>query len=159
METAFLAAADIRLVVVRAFAMARRAARRLRGSASSGKVRSIAMISARSCFNTASAPCRANSRRRSGLRLIVSRATHPPLIKLTEANTYRIPAALNWYFRAGHRLTGYSRFSCFGAFVARPSWSRVQVYTGRYETPADDRGRSACAHTERSRRGRVDRGR
>ena len=59
-DTAFRAAADMRLVRLRALAIARPTARRLRGSANSGNVRSMATISARSCFNTVSAPARAN---------------------------------------------------------------------------------------------------
>jgi hypothetical protein len=55
-ETAFLAVADIRLVLVSAVAMVRLSARRCGASASSGNVRSIAMISARSCFTMVSAP-------------------------------------------------------------------------------------------------------
>ena len=61
-ETALRAAADMRLVFVSAVAMARLSARRRRGSANSGNVPSIAMISARSCFNMVSAPARASFR-------------------------------------------------------------------------------------------------
>src|SRR5262245_38507863 len=59
-DTAFLAAADIRRVLVLAVAIARAIARRRFGSASSGNVRSMAMISARSSLSIDSAPARAS---------------------------------------------------------------------------------------------------
>jgi hypothetical protein len=61
-ETAFRAAADIRLVRVRAVATDLRSAFRGPVSASSGKVRSIAIISARNRRSAASAPSLASSR-------------------------------------------------------------------------------------------------
>jgi hypothetical protein len=70
-ETALRPAADIRLVRFVACSSERRSARRRCGSASSGNVRSIAMISARSLFNATSAPVRASSRNRSVLSLPV----------------------------------------------------------------------------------------
>jgi hypothetical protein len=66
-ETALRAAADIRRVRRVACSTARRTARRRRGSASSGNVRSIAMISARRRVSANSAPARASSRNRSAL--------------------------------------------------------------------------------------------
>jgi len=59
-DTARLAAADICRVRVVAVFTARRALRRRLGSASSGNVRSIATISARSCFKSVCAPVTAS---------------------------------------------------------------------------------------------------
>jgi hypothetical protein len=67
-ETALRAAADMRRVRFLAVWTDWRTARRPSESASSGKVRSIAMISARSCLSAASAPVRASSRSLSVLR-------------------------------------------------------------------------------------------
>ena len=61
-DTAFRAAADIRLVRLRAVATDLRRVLRVPGSASSGKVRSIAIISARNRRSAASAPSLASSR-------------------------------------------------------------------------------------------------
>jgi len=77
-DTAWRAAADIRRPLRRAVLIVRRTARRFDGSANSGNVRSMAMISARSCFNRTSAPVRANSRKRSTLNPLTCLATYPP---------------------------------------------------------------------------------
>jgi hypothetical protein len=61
-ETALRAAADMRLVRLRAVATDLRSAFRVPGSASSGNVRSIAMISALNRRSAASAPSLASSR-------------------------------------------------------------------------------------------------
>jgi len=60
-ETAFRAAADIRLVRLEACLNDRRIARLLCGSANSGNARSMATISARRCLRAVSAPARAYS--------------------------------------------------------------------------------------------------
>ena len=77
-ETARRVAADTARARFSAFLIERPTARRVRGSASSGNVRSMAIISARSCFSIPSAPARANSRRRSVLNFIDGLATSPP---------------------------------------------------------------------------------
>jgi hypothetical protein len=69
-ETALRATADIRRVRVPPCLMDCLSARRRFGSASSGNVRSISMISARNCFKADSAPTLASSRSLSGLRPI-----------------------------------------------------------------------------------------
>jgi hypothetical protein len=66
-DTARRAAADIRRVRFAAAFNERRTARRRLGNASSGNVRSIAMISARRRFSVTSAPVRARLRRCSAL--------------------------------------------------------------------------------------------
>ena len=58
-------------VLVRAWRTAVRTCRRFAGSFNSGKARSIAIISARSCLSVTSAPSRANSRSRSAPSSIV----------------------------------------------------------------------------------------
>ena len=78
-DTAWRAAADIRRPLRRAVLIVRRTARRFDRSANSGNVRSMAMISARSCFNRTSAPVRASSRKRSTLNPLTCLATYPPV--------------------------------------------------------------------------------
>ena len=76
-ETALRACADIVRVRVAAACNERRAACRPCRKRSSGKVRSIAMISARRRLSVTSAPVRANSRKRSAVRFGVF-AMSPP---------------------------------------------------------------------------------
>jgi hypothetical protein len=76
-DTTLRAAADIRRPLFCAFCTDWRSARRRWGSASSGNVRSMATISARSWFRTDSAPARASSRTRPVLSPLAL-ATCPP---------------------------------------------------------------------------------
>jgi hypothetical protein len=73
--TAFLAAADILLPRCWTCLIVLETARRFAGKASSGNVRSMAMMSARSSFRTFSAPARASSFIRSGVSGLVCRGT------------------------------------------------------------------------------------
>jgi hypothetical protein len=77
-DTAFRAAADIVRARRPAVWAERRTALLVLGSANSGNVRSMAMISARSCFSAVSAPPLAHSRRRSALTLLDDLGTVPP---------------------------------------------------------------------------------
>src|SRR5206468_5372095 len=78
-ETARRAAADIVLARSVAALTDRRSARRRLGRASSGNVRSMAMISARSSFKITSAPARASSRSLSELSRFAALCTRSPL--------------------------------------------------------------------------------
>src|SRR5437762_307850 len=78
LETARRAASEIRRPRRPAFFRERLTARRFPEGCSSGNVRSTAMISVRSCFRRASAPVRANSRKRSALNLLAWLGTHSP---------------------------------------------------------------------------------
>jgi hypothetical protein len=82
-ETASRASCDIRRPRLPIVFTVRRSARRVCGNANSGNVRSIAMISARSCFNADPAPDRASSRNRSALNFNDCFGT-VPLIELVD---------------------------------------------------------------------------
>jgi hypothetical protein len=113
-DTAFRAAADIVRVRWPALSTLRRMARRRRGSASSGNVRSMAMISARSCFKVASAPALAHSRNRSALTPANDLATTPPDMKTPELYTTHESTASrrNHTSRVEHIAAGTASLRC-----------------------------------------------
>jgi hypothetical protein len=121
-DTARRAAADMVRVLVRAWRTAVRTCRRFAGSFNSGKARSIATISARSCLSVTSAPSRANSK---PLRTEFYRLSHSHSCR-RGAPLYQTPL---------HTSTSEQQHSAMPAGRQHPPFADHSVRAASHATP------------------------